>query len=343
MTEQFAQHIVNNLLQPKENDVISIAGEIYNLSQNPLVELPLIEEIALNIRKKKAFPFLEISTENLKHRFFSEMPKEIFAHSPTFYNQWIDTISAFIEIGWKNISGEFSGENNLYFKQMQSLSEKIWQKIFEQNKKVIFLNFPTNELAEHLQIDYETLYQIYLAAVLTDHFKLKLKISEIHELLTKHSKFFLRSETDILNFSIKHDKLKTFSGKLFEQQPLIVLPTGFVEIPLIRSRLNGTFYAERAYYRNSSFANIKINFEDGFVRFISVKEESEQSETLKNAVLNSKDECFLVTGCNENISDYTGYFLYDRCIAENNSVVFYDNNFERIIFSKKNSKIVINE
>ena len=91
------------------------------------------------------------------------------------------------------------------------------------------------------------------------------------------------------------------------------------------------------------FSNVKINFEDGFVRFVSIKEEGEHNEMLKNAITNSKENCLLTVGFNENISEFTDYFHYDRCIYGNYSLILYDNNFERIVFSNKKAEIVVND
>ena len=90
---ELAFNIVNNLLKIHNDNVISIAGEIHNSnnSEEPLIELPLIEELAVAIRKRKAFPVLEISTESLKKRFFAEMPEDIFSVPPNYYKNWMWT------------------------------------------------------------------------------------------------------------------------------------------------------------------------------------------------------------------------------------------------------------
>ena len=81
---ELSYNIINNLLRIQKDDVVSISGEIRNgaNADYALIELPLIEEIAVAIRKKKAFPVLELTTENLKKRFFVEMPDDVFSVPP---------------------------------------------------------------------------------------------------------------------------------------------------------------------------------------------------------------------------------------------------------------------
>ena len=107
--------IINSVLKVKEGDVISISSEIQNAgnSPEPLSELPLVEELAVGIRKKKAFPVLEISTENLQKRFFSEMNEEIYALPLNYYLKWIEDIDCFIEVGWKHYGFENEANRSL--------------------------------------------------------------------------------------------------------------------------------------------------------------------------------------------------------------------------------------
>ena len=152
---ELAFNIVNNLLKIKSDDVISISGEIHNSknANDPLVELPLIEELSVAIRKRKAFPVLEISTENLKRRFFAEMPDEVFSVPPNYYKSWINSIDKFIEISWESYSSDFRSVSEKQLQQFKDSTKSILQYLFDQKKKLIFLNFPTHELAKYIKSD----------------------------------------------------------------------------------------------------------------------------------------------------------------------------------------------
>ena len=94
--------------------------------------LPLIEELAVAIRKRKAFPVLEMSTEKLKKRFFAEMPEDVFSVPPNYYKSWINAIDKFIEISWESYSSDFHETSDKQIKQFKDSTNSIMQHLFQQ-------------------------------------------------------------------------------------------------------------------------------------------------------------------------------------------------------------------
>ena len=96
---EIAFKIVHNVARLSENEVVSLSGEINNVDndENALCQIPLIEEIALSIKKNKAFPILEISTSNLKKRSLNELPENLFSLPTEFYEKWMRAIDIYID------------------------------------------------------------------------------------------------------------------------------------------------------------------------------------------------------------------------------------------------------
>ena len=69
---EIAVKIVNYILCLQQGQSVTISAEIHNVfdHNDPLVEIPFMEEIALVVRKNKGLPILDVSTENLHKRFF---------------------------------------------------------------------------------------------------------------------------------------------------------------------------------------------------------------------------------------------------------------------------------
>jgi len=337
---ELAFQIVNHFLKISENNVFSISAEIRNSenSIDPLSEIDLAEELALEIRKKRAFPFLDISTENLKKRFFKEMPEPVFSQTPEYYLKWIDYINAFIEIGWKSIAEDFYTESYQNKLQLQKSTNRIWQKIVEQNKNVVFLNFPSRELAEYLNKDYEHLKQIYLKAATCNYNRLRIDGLNLKEQYLHHQDFVIRSHKDELCIQTNSQYPELFTDNS-ENHQIYVLPTGFIEILLNRKKMNGFYFAEQLFYNQKIYNNVKIHFDAGYVRFISFIEENEDTEICRNAILNSKEECSLMFGFNPEMTERTGYLLYDRCLDGNISLSLTDANRKKITLSNCKVKI----
>jgi len=308
---QVAFNIINNFLKIYKDMVISISGEIHNAqgSVQPLVEIPLIEELAIAIRKRKAFPVLELSTQNLKKRFFQEMPDEILEIPPHYYDSWIDAIDVFIEINWKNLTDEFDEKIKEKYDKFKSHTNPIWEKIFNQKKKVIFLNFPTLELAKHIDINYEDLKQQYFNAINCNYNLLRTRREELQDDIFSFASYRISMGSEELDLKLEKDKPAAFIGS----DQIVILPSGFVEFPAHRNSLNGVFKADKAYYDGYIYDNINLNLENGVVRFVAFEAEKKGNYKLQNALMNSGKDCSLSLGFNKNISSYTNYFYYDRC------------------------------
>ena len=119
----------------------------------------------------------------------------------------------------------------------------------------------------------------------------------------------------------------------------MILPTGKIEFILKKSSLNGTFIAERAYYKKSTYRNLKLNFENGDLMYVSFENERSDNFTLKNALLNTQEECSISMGLNPQIMEFTNYYSYDRCIDGLLALKFLDSTNNQIILANKNAEI----
>jgi len=337
---ELAFNIINNLLKIQKNEVVSISGEIHNAhsANDPLIEIPVIEELAVAIRKKRAFPFLEISTEKLKKRFFSEMPDEIFSVPPDYYKNWINLIDKFIEISWESYYSDFHQTSDKQIKQLQDSTNSIMEHLFEQKKKIIFLNFPTQQLAEFIGTDYEKLVDTYIRGVNCDYNLLKINGEEYREQYFSFSHYRITTHSESLAIKINRDKPDLFSGDITEHQ-VLVLPTGIIEFPIERESMNGIYFAEKIYYKKRNYNNVKIKFENGSIRYVAFKEDKKGNFQLQNELINNDKDCFLTLGFNQDIKEYTNYFSYDRCIDGNISMKFFDKDSKPIFLSNLNSRI----
>lgn len=343
MTENYtdlAHNLINNLLRIQKDDVVSISGEIRNgmNAANALIEIPLIEELAVAIRLKKAFPVLELSTENLKKRFFVEMPDDVFSVPPNYYKNWINSIDIFIEVGWESFSSDFIETSEKQIKKFKDSTQSVMEHLFEQRKKLMFLNFPTHELAGYINAEYEELLGVYLNMVNCNYNLLKIYGSELQEKFFSFSNYQIRGRDEKLDLKINRDEIKIFDGDLTTNQ-VVVLPTGLVELPLDRQHLNGVFFADKIYYKNKTHDEVKIKFENGAVRYVAFTKDEKGNYHLQSEFTNSIEECYLTIGFNKNIFNYTNYYSYDRCLDGNISLKFFDRSNHPIFISSCHAEI----
>ncbi len=317
----FVQNIISEILRIKKGNVVSISAELYNceIGSDLTNDIPLVEELALLIRKKAAFPILDITTTNLQNRFFKEIPAEIHKLSTSYYSNWVDLIDIFIEVGWQKYSDEFS--TTFHDSEMNEIGQNLIEKIFDNNKKMLFLNFPNQQLAEHLNSDFKKLLDFYLDAVNCDYRYLYKQGIILKDRYFSSANYIIEDVTNVLELKINKDQALVNSGSSSENK-LIVMPVGFIEFPLIRKSLNGIISAEKIYYKSHLFKNVKIMFKEGNIRFITFKEEKKENFILQNALMRSNSHCTLTLGFNPQISSHSNYALYDRAMNENITLTF---------------------
>ena len=328
-------NVVSQFLKIKENDVVSVSVEIFD-KINPLLEIPVMEELAVAIRKRMAFPTLEVTTQGLQKRFFSELSEEALGLVPQYYLKWISEISAFVEIGWKALGNHFVEEkipSKIFFEAVYTVLEEI----YKQKKKMIFLNFPSQELADYTQIPLETLFENYFSAANCNYKQLYEKTKKIEDKLKSNEKITIKSGDKQLKFLTNPNKVESFSGS---KRVLITLPTGKVEVPIKKSFIKGEFFAEKAYYKHMILNDVTVLFENGYAKQITAKDgKSSDIFNFKNNLIGAKSECFLSIGTNDAVENFSNFYSYDRVIENAVSLKFFDPWDNPIILLNKSSKI----
>jgi len=328
-------NVVSQFLKIKENDVVSVSVEIFD-KINPLLEVPVMEELAVAIRKRMAFPTLEVTTQNLQKRFFSELSEDALGLVPKYYIKWISEISAFVEIGWKALGNHFEEEkapSKIFFEAVYTVLEEI----YKQKKKMVFLNFPSQELSDYVQIPLKTLFKNYFSAANCNYKRLLEKTRYIEDKLKYNEKITIKSGDKQLKFLTNPNKVESFSGS---EMALITLPTGKVEVPIKKSFIKGDFFAEMVYYKHMILNDVTILFENGYAKKVTVENgKSSDIFNFKNNLIGAKGECFLSIGTNEAAENFSNFYSYDRVINNTVSLKFFDPRDNPIILLSKSSKI----
>ncbi len=342
--------IANIVLGIKKDDVVSVSGDIHNSPKDEalediLAEIPLIEELALAIRKKKAFPVIDLSTDNLKRRFLSEMPEDIYELPLSYYTKWAERIDFFIDIGWRNMPQLYEGIEDKLFGKIKNSTQEIWNVVNRQGKRILFLGFPTHSLAEFFELEYEKLLAMYFKGLDCDYNRIIHISEELRSELTRLNTFKLgsseESEAEVASLEIKLDR--TFAENMpshpFKEKNLI-LPGGKLEFELETDRLTGVFVAECGYYGKYMFRNIRIHFAEGKVYYVEFDAGIKGGNKFRNAIMNRSGKYRLCIGLNEQITETTGYYLYDQVMQGNVGIKMFSSFGEEIILTNKRVKLI---
>ncbi len=342
--------IANIVLGVKQNDVVSISGDIHNSPKDEsmedvLAEIPLVEELALAVRKKKAFPVIDLSTDNLKRRFLSEMPEDIYELPLSYYTRWVEAIDFFIDIGWRNMPQLYSGIEDKLFGKIKDSTQEIWNVINRHGKRILFLGFPTHSLAEFFNLEYDKLLAMYFKGLDCDYNRIIHISEELKNELIRLGSFKLgtfeaeQSEVAALDVTLNKSFAESIPSHPFMEKNL-VLPGGKLEFEIDKERLTGVFVAECGYYANYMFRNIRIHFAEGKVYYVEFDAGVKGGNKFRNAIMNRSGSYRLCIGLNDQITESTGYYLYDLVMQGNVAIKMYSSLGEEIILTTRRAKLI---
>ncbi|MEA1971873.1 MAG: hypothetical protein U9N34_01045 [Candidatus Cloacimonadota bacterium] len=335
---KIAFKIVAILLKIKKGDIVSIAGEIHNLGTEPLSEIALIEELAIAVRKREGFPVLDISTERLKNRYFREIQTKDFQID--YFNNSVDLIDVFVDVGWRSnpeIMNQLSDEE---FEQIVEHTEAIWNKIIEFGKKVLFMGFPTKELANYYQLNLKLLQQSFFNGIDCDYSKLVTQTSSFLEKLKKKSKVTINTKANRLICEYEEDKIFLYNGE-FRDLPTIILPTGRIAIEV--KQISGKFLAEKVYFKTKTFENITIIIENFVISQVDFSVVKTGNNELESYIKSKIKKINIQIGFNKEIQNYTNYLLFDKNILNNVTIQIITEKGMNISLSNKHNKFDIGD
>lgn len=335
---KITSNILTNFLKIRKGDIVLITSDIYDYkAEEPLIEFPMVEALMLELILNKTHPLLNVSLQSVQKTLIKEKVHLPMSIPDKINRNFIDSIDTFIEVGWRKLSREILSSHD---KSDNGKDPQIffWHKIFENKKNLVFLNYPTPELSSNLNCEHDQLLSAYYRSINCDYVKLKTRAEELKDEFFSYGNYQIISNKEKLKIKIIKDKYQFFMGSPLDHQ-ITVLPAGVIEFPLDKVSLDGVFFAEKIYYKNLIYENVKLSFSDGVIEYISFKTDEKGNYALQNTIMNSLKECYFSLGFNPEIHEYTNFYLYDRCIKGNISLKFFDNNSFPIVFSNVNAEI----
>lgn len=299
--KEFAYHIVNKSLKIKKNDVVSINADLL-YEEDTFLLLSLIEELAMNIRSRMAFPFFDFTISKLKTRFF-DLPKKVIKNRPNYYIENLKNVDVFIDLRWKTDPGfvyEIDSEKyELYQKTMSPISKII----HDDSKRILLLSFPSKKTAKFFNINYNLLNKSYFSLFDSQKSKIKNNFNRVMKKLDKNSGIIEtekgKIELDLNNF--------LFENYYFSKEiPVISYPFGYIIFPV--KKIEGVLESQYINWENQFWQNVGIEFQYNKIYQIdSVNDEF----TIYKLFNSFRESPFCLIGLNSLIEERIGYFPFD--------------------------------
>lgn len=314
-----AYKLVSQVLAVQKGQVVSIQGEIHNAPQDgayafALAQTPLIEELALAVRKRGAFPVIEMSTENLRQRFLREMPDEVFDMPIEWYSRLAEGIDHYIDVGWRTSPHLFEGVSDDLFKRIEASTRAVREVIMRHCKRMVFLGYPSQSLARYYDLDADALRASYNAALNCDYNRLRQAGETLMRDIPGAAEFALFSaahpgaDEHTLELQVEEadeDETRLGDGRF------IILPAGLASFKLKSGVLHGKLAVARAHYGKLHWNDLTVRFDHG--RCVEIEgPHGVDLNHLRNGLLNHREPAHFGVGLNEKVKSACGYSLYDE-------------------------------
>ncbi len=336
------KYLIENYINLPEKSVVVLAGLIKAQSANKFEDYEHIEELSLEVRKHGSYPMLDISSESLKIRTLKEVPEEKYYVPSDYYSNWVSLFDLIIDVGFpkfNNLKAEMVyGETKK--QDIDDSIQQIFRHLLISGKKMLIPNFPKDSLADYYNLDLISLTNFYLNTFQMISQKMVTFSMRVVGLLenTITTKFSIQDNEDMfIHFEANNEEIvnetDTFSNTI------TYLPFGYVKCTSKSSSLNCHFVAERFYYKNRIWTNVEVKFSDGNLTYLKFENPEIEQEFVKTSLINRRDLIEVYIGTNNGVEDFSNYNYYDRCIQNNLSIVFYDEEYNLIQISTNKIKI----
>lgn len=319
--------LIDDYLQVSPEQVIVLSGLIDTTEKCDFSDVKIIEELAVLVRSKGAFPVLDLASKSLKLRILEETPEEKYYIPTEYFSKWVQLVNVIIDLSFPEIRNFFT--DNYFTPKKTELINRSLQSIYKNmlisDKIVLLPNFPKPSIAKYYNIDLDILEKFYLGSFSPIENKMNVKGMKIINHLTPMNNFYLQSaseEQSKLALQISDQQSYFVTNKI--SNSYTVLPFGYVALTINKASINGVMKADKLYYKNICKDSVVINFSYGNILSIQFEQNDSLSEVIKVGLINSNERVELFIGVNNGVSDHCNYNYYDRCIDNNFSIVFYD-------------------
>lgn len=263
--EALARKVVSTSVNVRPGDVVVVAGGKHTI--------PLMEAVAIEAQKAGGMVTMFLNSDRVWRSFNVEVPEEYLDQEPQYFAEWLEHIDVWIGFpGAEDFKAVIADVPEARFAKAAKADQVIWDMLNESKIRSAFVNYPTREDAENVNIDFATLERMHWDAVDTDYESISEKGSRLESLLkgAKTMQVTTPAGTD-LSFTVggRHvfvrDGIVTAedSGSQLFFDRWISLPGGEVFLAPIETSANGKVVVPRGQCRFEPLTGVSFEFKDG--------------------------------------------------------------------------------
>lgn len=318
-----ADTVVNTCARVRPGEVILLGGGVH--------AFPLIQALALAIRRAGAFPEMNITSQELLYRTVAETPLEHLAQVPKHRLRWLEDVDAVIATD-SLLDPDFAPALSRERQAALAAGWDPWQAALAQGAvRSLYVPYPTPLLAGRYGLTCADLQQRVVASLQADYEAMAAAGRDLMAFLegTRAVSIGGPDGTD-LRLAWQRAYFHLEDGILSEARleagfPLAELPAGMLVMGLEGLTVDGLWVVPRATWGNQTLEHVSFRFEGGRL----VAADAQAGGALLKQILSGGRKGSLqvrriVFGLNPHLPEPVGYPLLDQRVARSVSLVLGD-------------------
>ena len=303
--EALAQKLVNQCANIHEGEFVIVSGG--------LRDLELLEDIAINVGKKGAYPILTIGSDRLTRRWVTEVPVKYDSRTPEIDLKLFGFITATISVDYGETIGLLSDIPAERFVARGKAFEPVMDLMTKRNVKGVSLGnglYPTEASAKQFGLTMKELSDLFWKGVNVDYAKLEATGKSVQAILAGGKEVQLTNPngTD-LKMRIEKRTVLVSDGVLSADDlkkgyaaSQAYLPAGEAYLAPVPGTAEGTVVVDRQFYQDKEILGLTLTFKAGKLTSMTAKSGLEALKKMYDAAETGKEEfAFIDLGINPNV------------------------------------------
>jgi leucyl aminopeptidase (aminopeptidase T) len=270
--KSIAAKIVERSADVRENEIVELAGNVE--------DLPLLEDMAIEVRKRGAHPIVLVQTEQFGRRLYDEIPARYDGQAPLAGRKLVEAIDVFITTE--------AGEGRTYRgvpPERQAARAKASQPLVDLARKrgirSVFLGnglYPSEERAEQFGMDRDDLAGLMYAGIDADYGRLQATGKRLGAALTGNELRITNTAGTDLRIRMAGRPVYVSDGVISAEDRKrggtalsVWLPAGEVYFTPAPGTAEGTVVADRYYHQGDRIDGLRLEIAGGKVVGMSAK------------------------------------------------------------------------
>lgn len=302
--EALAQKLVKGAAI-REGDLVQIAGGVRNAE--------LLEDLAVEVRKAGAHPYVSLVTDRLIRKLFEKVPARYDSQPPAFDLKLADIVTAQIFVDFNEDPAFIASVAPARRAAVGKANEPVGQLMLKRNVRQVFLGnglYPTAKTAQRFGISQEALAKVFWDGVNVDYSKLQATGQAMRSTLAAGKALHITNPngTD-LRVRIEGRPVFVSDGVITPEEEKrggaacqVWLPAGEVYLAPVPGTAEGKVVVDRQAFEGADIEGLTLTFKAGKVTAMTAKSGLAPLKALYDAAGTGKDILGVIDiGINPNV------------------------------------------